>query len=1162
MKRTGRKILSLVLAAIMILTVIPMNASAAEVLLDAVSPSETLNFGFVSDLHYYPKVLTNNYCDEFMEDAVFSIGREIYEAEGILESALAAYAEHAEKNNLKYLIIPGDITSNGEYTGHVELAKRLEKFEADTGIQVILINGNHDIVKPQAVTYESGKKEPARNMTPEEFRENYKNLGYDLAYHEYEPAKPDCANRLSYSVRDGGYRFIMIDTAAYSPDVTENGEYGGETRGCLTDECLQWVTDEIADAKACGEVPIGVYHHNFAHHFRAEFSILRGFVIDNYEKLGDILADAGMHFGLSGHIHQNDIAQVITDDGEVLNEICCPSLSSFPNYFREISATTTKSGKTSLDVKTFECDCVKPVEVNGKTFEVPFRKDSTRITFLGYEGFAEKGGDFLYNLIKEYGEQIGEMGFVPFLSSMGLDLEELLRGLLGEGLQVMGNKIFTVDNIMLFINDLADQLYESLLADPEATAEFLKVEIQKLLSVQVSDLPNTRFIEEYGIGDPNKPGDFEDLLSCIFIYLYQGNYYLEDDPFMLDAIDKLENGDTAFKIFDVLIEIVADDLLQNKLLSDLDVHFKAFFEEGTIPNLAIATVGGVVKCLLKGDISYLNVANKVIGLINKLGIVEFSSLWGIAEYYMDEYLTDTQIQGIGQTLAAIVRDFAEDDSYRTDSDAVMTYDGVVPVEATRDNYRLPTAVTVTFGQDQSSRNLSWYTKYSVEGSDIEIVEKTDNPAFAGENKAPANVKVTAKTVETTRQYPGVDLGVIGIMNYEFPMNRHIVNVSGLEAGKTYLYRVGDASRNWWSETGSFKIADGGDETSFIHIGDPQSQSAVQYDTFAALIEKAYEMYDSDFIIDTGDNVDHGDNFKQWKWLLDEASDTLMNTVLMSAAGNHEDKGTNAIDKNFVYSNVPEQDVTTGIYFSFDYNNVHFAVLNTNNLDDDDSLNDAQVEWLKEDMKASDADWKFVAFHKAMYSNGSHYDDDDVCEIRDELCSLMPQLGIDMVFQGHDHVYLRTDAMIDNEVEAVTTSTKTFDGKEYTVKESPVGTVYVISGCAGVKVYKQKDAALTDELFPRAEVIEDVDDSVFSGVHIVGDTLYFDAYTMNIATGETQNIDSFAITKDLSVKKGYDVPEKFDFKAVLSRIVEFLKPVFMFVLKVAKQLFGIEFFGLI
>lgn len=1161
MKKLSKKVISVIIALIMMLSVIPMNAAAADAVLDAVSPAETLNFGFVSDLHYYPQVLTGNYCDEFVTDAEASIGRNVLQSEALLESALAAYAEHAKENGMKYLIVSGDLTANGEYMGHVELAKRLEKFEKDTGIQVIAVNGNHDIVKPEAETFENGKSEESRKLTPEEFLELYKNLGYDLAYHRYTPPTGKIANMLSYSVRIDGNRFIIMDTGIYSPDVTKNGEFGGETAGCLTDECLDWVLNEIEEAKACGETVIGVSHHNFAYHFRAEYRILRGFVINDFEKLGEILADAGMHYNLSGHIHQSDIAQVITDDGETLTEICCPSLSSFPNFFREMSVSTDRNGVVTMDTESFDVDCVKPVTVNGYTYPVPFRKESTKITFLGDDGFAAKASDFLLQLIKEYGAEImASDGITDFLKSMGLDLEELLTGLIGNGFSVAGHGILTVKNILMFVDDLGDQIIENYLTDPEVTAAYLKDEIQKLLDVQVSDLPNTRFIEEYGFGDADKPGDFEDLLSCIYVYLYQGEYYMEDDPFVMDAIDRLENGDTAFKIFDVLLEIAAKDLVQDHILSDLDIRLEALFPVCSVAHIAVGTIGKAVSCLLCGDTSYLNVANKVLALINKLGIVEFGSVWGILEHYMDEYLTDPQIQGIGQTLAGIVRDFAEDDNFKLDGNATIVYNGKVDVEATRENYRLPTALTVTLGEDSTARNLSWYTKYSVQGSDIEIVEKGDS--FTGKAAVPAGVTVSAKTEETTRQYPGVDLGVIGIMNYEFPMNRHIVKVSGLEAGKTYFYRVGDASRNWWSQTGSFKMENGGTETSFIHIGDPQSQSAVQYDTFAALIEKAYEMYDSDFIIDTGDNVDHGDNFRQWQWFLDEASDTLMNTVLMSAAGNHEEKGSFAIDKNFVYSNIPEQNVEEGIYFSFDYNNVHVAILNTNNLDSDDSLNDEQVEWLKEDMRASDADWKFVAFHKAMYSNGSHYDDGDVCEIRDELCELMPQLGIDMVFQGHDHVYLRTDAMIDNEVEAVTTSTMTFDGKEYTVKNNPVGTVYVISGCSGVKVYKQKDASLTDEYFPRAEVIEDVSDSVFSGVHIVDDTLYFDAYTFNAATGETDRIDSFAITKDLSVKKGWEPEDTFSFMKVLEKIWNFVKPILLMLLKVAARLLNIEFFGLI
>ena len=55
-----------------------------------------------------------------------------------------------------------------------------------------------------------------------------------------------------------------------------------------------------------------------------------------------------------------------------------------------------------------------------------------------------------------------------------------------------------------------------------------------------------------------------------------------------------------------------------------------------------------------------------------------------------------------------------------------------PVEATRANWRLPSIVTVTTGADaETTRSISWYTKFSVTGSDIEIVPYSANPSFSG-----------------------------------------------------------------------------------------------------------------------------------------------------------------------------------------------------------------------------------------------------------------------------------------------------------------------------------------------------------------------------------------------------------------------------------------------
>ena len=1140
-KRFFRKIVSVILTFVIVLSVIPMSSSAVDAIKRGLTADNDLNFAVMSDMHYYPASLTGNYNEAFMKSVKTAVAREPYQSVGILESALAGIAEHAKKNGMKYLILSGDLTSNGEYEAHKQLASRLERFEQETGIQVIAIDGNHDINKAQATTYESGKAESARRTSPEEFLDLYKNLGYDIAYHRYVPTNGQ-ANMLSYSVRADGYRFIVMDTAKYSSDVTDNGKDIGETGGCLTKEAMNWVIGEIEDAKANGETPVGISHHNFVPHFEGEYTILRGFVIDDYEELADKLADAGLHFSFTGHIHDSDIAQTVTDDGETLTEICTDSLTAFPNYFREVNATTDSNGRTTMHIESKDVDCVLPVTVNGETYSAPYRIRSLGDSFFGEGGLSQTALNVLGGLLEKYSDKFADAGMVAGLKGMGLDIEGLLKGFFGDGLKIGDTELFTTKNLMGFIEDLLNQIYDNYLKDPQKTSEYLVNSIDKLLKVQVSDLPNTRFIDEYGFGDRNKPGTFEDFLECIIVYKYEGKLLMKDDPFMMDAIDKLNNGDTVFKIFDVLVDILSNDLLREKALKDLKLNLGAFFPKGTTFECIGSILTVTMMAVFLGDTSYLNVSDKILSAANKLGIVDFKSLWGIAEYYMGEYLTDTQLEGIGQTLADLACQFAYDDNYTEDVNTSVTYDGKVTPVATRENYRIPTVVSQTLGNDRSSRNISWYTKTSVNGTDIEIIPYSDKPVFSGRANAPYGVKVNSKTVKTERQYPGVDLGVLGFMNYKFMMNRHIVEVSGLESGKKYLYRVGDASRNWWSETGMFKIEDGSDETSFVHICDPQSQSEQQYGAFSKVISKAYELYDSSFIIDTGDNVDHGDNFKQWQWLFDTASQTLMDTPMMSASGNHENYGSYAIEKNYYYSNVPQQETKSGIYFSFDYNNVHVAILNTNNLDDDKSLSDEQIDWLIDDMQNSDADWKFVAFHKAMYSNGSHYKDKDVCKIRDELCKLMPQLGIDMVFQGHDHVYLRTDSMIDNKIESITTSTAEFNGKEYIVKENPVGTVYEISGCSGVKIYNQKDESLTDKYFPRAEVIKNVTKSMFSGVHIVGDTLYFDAYTVDTDNGETESIDSFAIRKDLSVKKGTDVKNTYDWMKLFTKIIVVTLPI--------------------
>lgn len=1131
-----KKTLAALLALVMIFSIMPMGVLAADDQQTEELVEKVLKLGAISDIHYFPEELTGDYCDEYMDSLKTAIGRETYESEGLLNSALAALEEHAKSNGMEYVVVSGDLTADGQYFSHVKLAEKLEEFEENTGLKVLVANGNHDINRSDvADTFENGYEEKARPITPEEFLEVYENLGYDLAYHRYVPESGK-ANMLSYSVRDDGYRIVVMDVSKYSADATKDGTDVGETSGAFSDAFLEWVFAEIADANSKNETVIGVIHHNLVPHFANEYKIMRGFNVDGWNEISEKLADAGMHFSLTGHVHINDISQLVSDNGETLTEVSMSSVTSFPNYIREMQFTADGTGKVTLDVESFDVDCVLPVTANGKTYEQPFRKESIKISYFDETGFAGFAKDFIGGYIEKFAPIFAEKGVLPALADMGLDLESLLGGLLGDGIKLGPIGIFTTENIMAFLEDFLGQIQELYLTDPQATIEYINASLDKLFNIKMSDLPNSAFYEEYGIGSLTEPGTFADVVMNTILYTYEGTLDLNRDAFMLDVIDNLQNDPAlAQEIFDTLLDILANDLLQEQLLNDIELRIDTAFPLGKVGHILGKSLDAVFEVIFLGDTTILNMANKVLNLLDTFGVVEFDSLQGLLDHYMGEYITPSFIDGIGDSLASIVYDFASDYNFPDDYSATIVYDGKVPVEATRENYRLPTALTVTLGENSSERNISWYTKSSVEGTDIQIVEYADSATFTDE--LPEGVTVTATSERVIRTYPGIDFGLIGIMQYEIPMTRHIIKVSGLEEGKKYAFRVGDETRSWWSDTGTFVIEDGSDKTTFIHVTDPQSMSADQYQTFATVIDKAYELYpDAGFTINTGDLVDHGDNFNQWQWLLDSSSDTLMNSAMMPISGNHEGHGTNATVLNYVLPNAPEQDTSAGVYYSFDYNNVHVAVLNTNDLNDDDALSEAQIEWLKQDMNASDADWKFVAFHRAVYSNGSHYDDSDVVAMREQFSVLMPELDIDMVFQGHDHVYLRTDSMIDNKVEGVETSTTTYNGKEYTVKENPQGSIYVISGCSGVKVYKQKDPALTDELFPRAEAIADVENSVFSAVRIEGDTLYFDAYEVNAETGETQLIDSFAIHKDLS--EDVQAEEGF-FESLFNRIFSFL-----------------------
>ncbi|MCL2299539.1 MAG: metallophosphoesterase family protein [Firmicutes bacterium] len=314
---------------------------------------------------------------------------------------------------------------------------------------------------------------------------------------------------------------------------------------------------------------------------------------------------------------------------------------------------------------------------------------------------------------------------------------------------------------------------------------------------------------------------------------------------------------------------------------------------------------------------------------------------------------------------------------------------------------------------------------------------------------------------------------------------HSAVADGLAPGTAYTYKIGDT-------TGAFKTNPGrGAAVNFIVNGDVQASSVENYAVGAATIDAAWGLYgDSAFCVSLGDFTNNCDN-EEWDMYFDAFKGNNAKAALVPIAGNHD--GNLKWDwfrSMFTLKepgNFPSN--MTGVYYSFDYGDAHFAVLNSNDMY---PMSVAQQNWLVNDMSTTDATWKIVFLHRAPYSAGNDALLPDNLLMRRTLIPLFDKLGVDLVMYGHDHHYYRSVPMKAD-------------------KPDPAGTVYVLPGPAGTKRYDIHENMLP-VVKTAAAKIEQTGKPMFSHIEINGGTLDFKAYTYDPEAKKAEQYDAFTLTK--------------------------------------------------
>lgn len=262
---------------------------------------------------------------------------------------------------------------------------------------------------------------------------------------------------------------------------------------------------------------------------------------------------------------------------------------------------------------------------------------------------------------------------------------------------------------------------------------------------------------------------------------------------------------------------------------------------------------------------------------------------------------------------------------------------------------------------------------------------------------------------------------------------HEITIAGLEEETIYHYQVSSVSKDrqeCFSEDNIFKTAVK-DNTPFCFTvyGDNRTNVERHERIADAMVERR-----PDLVMNVGDVVTDGTNYEQWgREFFEPAKRLFKNTPFYISIGNHEYGREREWFHRFVSFPQPEN------YYSFDYGNAHFTVIDSQG---GGGRGSAQYEWLEEDLKSATATWKFVFFHHAPYCSCIH-----VAPGRRVLCPIFEKYHVDIVFNGHSHIYERTHPL-------------TKDTLDMTQ-----GVIYVTTGGGGAGLHKlnEKRSYWTAEL---------------------------------------------------------------------------------------------------
>ena len=1122
-----------------------------------------LNIIHISDLHYYPTYMCYKQTESDYSTSQM-VNKSKLESKLVTESSavLKKLFEEIQNKNPNYLLVTGDLSSDGERVALIDIANALRDLQnkvranGNSNFQILVIAGNHDISNENATDYSTHKGEKIANVTRNEFAKIFAGLGYpnmsdaeakdfysedilDNRYLEYLPydttngryvPSTNTSNLkfeymqmdLEEELTEGDLTYIAKDSKG-NTFIAMDGVVAGQVGGKIQKSVFEWIKSK---ASFLGKNIMSLTHQNLVPHFTMQEQWTPDYLYENWEEVRDFLIEKGVKYNFSGHMHANDIASYCDYDGYNLYDLEIGSPIGYGANYRELKIDFYQDGSSNLwqTTRTLTNIDVSLLVRDGYLTKTESTKYSTAI----------RSDDIIVDLAKYIDERLYDTMLDNVLDTAILYINR--DNIVDKIMEFMQNKVadssvfskFFKDNmpiIRIIFENLYDNIQNINLQSYEYTGDkvFLKEGENKLRA----------FVYEFAsqMIDINVIKGKNYTIQNMFVDAYTTFLKGGEDPELASSdlksgLDWLQTGDFVYQVVDMakdknngLITLIKSVLTTNYDLSNRLEEY----DTGQIKTMLSVygqslknfNLDSFIKNLL-GD----KIENKPSGLIdNKLSFL----------------LTDSIAESVCTKISDVLLSFVTD----------STYDGSIDVEskvvyaqgdkythfaegkqrgATINDGRLPSMLTMSFGKNvYTDRELVWFTDKRVTGTYIQICEG-DRWAFT---KPDADVKVIKSDSPNATEiyavdYPLIDLGILTTYTTK-EIARHSLSLTGLKPNTTYSYKVGDVDRGYLSGIYTFKTGNAKKKAPFemLIVTDLQGMTESGYSTSKKMLSRAKDVSVNgyDFILNLGDFVDDGRNINQWKYALDSSRDVYASLPQVISAGNHDNKifapsegyipssmnvnasNYSALDLHF--NNVQAKDNKN--YYSFDYSGVHFVVLDTNDITENDNLSFEQIEWLIEDLKKNVDNPVVVAMHKGIYSAGPHRNDPEIVNMRKVLSKIFNEYKVELVLQGHDHVYSESFFL---DSEGKKTKTPVYR-QGNNINNNDSGVLYVTMGSGGNKFYEFDKN--TDDFINKGKMFHfpKLNNPTFGRLQFDGNNIQFFSYEYDLAKDKIEQLKMFS-----------------------------------------------------